>query len=186
MMRLSPSLDRTSSKATSAFLSRPVSQMRELERDLPSDESSCTRLAVIGRGRLGMALAAGVGEGRRRSGRRRAEVIGPLGHGADGAGAEAVLLCVPDKQIATAASAIAPGPAVGHCSGATGLDPLAPHEALSLNPLRTVTRDGASLAGAGAAIAGSTPRALALAGELAASLGMRAVEVADGDRAAYH
>ncbi len=133
-----------------------------------------------------MALAAAFGEARGRSGRRRYEVIGPLGHGADGAGAEAVLLCVPDKQIATAASAIAPGAAVGHCSGATGLDPLAPHEAFSLHPLMTVTRDGASFAGAGAAIAGSTPRALVLAGELAASLGMRAVEVADGDRAAYH
>src|ERR1019366_3929217 len=103
MTRPSPSRGRTSSKATNAFLSRPVSQMRELERDLPSDESSCTRLAVIGRGRLGMALAAAFGEARSRSGRRRYEVIGPLGHGADGAGAEAVLLCVPDKQIATAA-----------------------------------------------------------------------------------
>jgi len=143
---------------------------------------------VIGRGRLGTALAEALREARDLSGRRRYEVIGPLGHGADGAGAgaDAVLLCVPDKQIATAASAIVPGPAVGHCSGATGLDPLAPHEAFSLHPLMTVTRDGANFAGAGAAIAGSTPRALALAGELAASLGMRAVEVADADRAAYH
>ena len=35
-------------------------------------------------------------------------------------------------------------------------------------------------------MAGSTPRALALAQELAAGLGMRAVEIADRDRAAYH
>ena len=160
--------------------------MRELERDLPSDEPSCKRLAVIGRGRLGPALAAALGKARDRSGRRRYEVLGPLGRGADGTGADAVLLCVPDQQIATAASAIMPGPAVGHCSGATGLDPLAPHEAFSLHPLMTVTPDGASFAGAGAAIAGSTPLALALAGELAAALGMRAVEVADADRPAYH
>jgi predicted short-subunit dehydrogenase-like oxidoreductase (DUF2520 family) len=41
-------------------------------------------------------------------------------------------------------------------------------------------------AGAGAAVAGSTPRALAIAHQLAARLGMRAVAVADEDRAAYH
>ena len=41
-------------------------------------------------------------------------------------------------------------------------------------------------AGAGAAVAGSTPRALAIARELAARLGMRAATVADEDRAAYH
>jgi predicted short-subunit dehydrogenase-like oxidoreductase (DUF2520 family) len=141
---------------------------------------------VIGRGRLGTALAAAFGEARNRDGRGLYQLIGPLGRGADAAGADAVLLCVPDNQIATAASAIVPGPVVGHCSGTTGLDPLAPHEAFSLHPLMTVTRHGASFDGAGAAIAGSTPRALALAGELASSLGMRAVEVADADRATYH
>ncbi len=50
----------------------------------------------------------------------------------------------------------------------------------------TVTAQGASFAGAGAAIAGSTPRALRLAADLAEALGMRAVEVADPDRTAYH
>jgi predicted short-subunit dehydrogenase-like oxidoreductase (DUF2520 family) len=35
-------------------------------------------------------------------------------------------------------------------------------------------------------VAGSTPRALAVAHELAARLGMRATTVADDDRAAYH
>jgi predicted short-subunit dehydrogenase-like oxidoreductase (DUF2520 family) len=39
---------------------------------------------------------------------------------------------------------------------------------------------------AGAAIAGSTARATALAAGLASALGMRAVVVADQDRAAYH
>ena len=50
----------------------------------------------------------------------------------------------------------------------------------------TVTRDGARFAGAGAAVAGSTPRALAVAHQLADALGMNAVEIADADRAAYH
>ena len=62
---------------------------------------------------------------------------------------------------------------VGHCSGATGLDVLAGHEAFALHPLMTVPAQAASrvFAGAGAAVAGSTPRALALAEELAARLG---------------
>ena len=51
----------------------------------------------------------------------------------------------------------------------------------------TVPAGGAAVfAGAGAAIAGSTPRALAVAQALAGRLGMRATTVADADRAAYH
>jgi predicted short-subunit dehydrogenase-like oxidoreductase (DUF2520 family) len=114
------------------------------------------------------------------------EIDGPLGRGADGSGADAVLLCVPDAEIAAAASAIAPGRLVGHCSGATGLEPLSPHEAFSLHPLMTVTEGGASFLGAGAAVDGSTARALALARELATALGMLPVQIPDGDRAAYH
>ena len=175
--------------------------MRELERDPPSDAparpgnatrhpsdaparaGSATRrdkhLSIIGRGRLGYALSAALRDA-------GYEVDGPLGRGADGAGADAVLLCVPDAEIAAAADLLAPGRRVGHCSGATGLEPLAPHEAFSLHPLMTVTHGGASLLGAGAAIAGSTPEALALAAELAAAVGMHPVQVADQDRATYH
>jgi predicted short-subunit dehydrogenase-like oxidoreductase (DUF2520 family) len=153
--------------------------MRELERDLTSNTPPNARLAIVGRGRVGTALAAALGHA-------GYDIAGPLGRGANGVGADAVLLCVPDGEIARAAATIAPGPLVGHCSGATGLRELAPHEAFSLHPLMTVTTGGADFAGAGAAIAGSTPRAVALAGALAAGLGMRAVEIADEDRAAYH
>lgn len=114
------------------------------------------------------------------------EIDGPLGRGADGAGADAVLLCVPDGEIARARVHITPGLLVGHCSGATSLAPLAPHEAFSVHPLMTVTAEGADFAGAGGAVAGSTPRALALATELAQAMGMRPVEIAEGDRPAYH
>jgi predicted short-subunit dehydrogenase-like oxidoreductase (DUF2520 family) len=114
------------------------------------------------------------------------EVDGPHGRGARGADADAVLLCVPDGQIADAVARITPGPLVGHCSGATGLDVLASHEAFSLHPLMTVTSEGAEFAGAGAAVAGSTPRGLALAEELARALHMRPVEVSEADRPAYH
>ena len=153
--------------------------MRELERDSLSDDPSCSPLAIIGRGRLGTALAAAL----RDAGQ---PVVGPLGHGADGTGSGAVLLCVPDGEIVHASQLIAPGPLVGHCSGATGLDALAPHEAFSLHPLMTVTPAGARFDGAGAAIAGGTPRALEFARDLASRLRMRSVEIADVDRAAYH
>jgi predicted short-subunit dehydrogenase-like oxidoreductase (DUF2520 family) len=136
-------------------------------------------IAIAGAGRMGTALTAAL----RAAGR---DVQGPLGRGADGRGATLVLLCVPDEQIAAAAAAVAPGPLVGHCSGATGLGVLAPHEALSLHPLMTVPDGTATFAGAGCAIDGSTPRALAVAGALTADLGLRATRVADADRAAYH
>jgi pantoate--beta-alanine ligase len=99
-----------------------------------------------------------------------------------------VLLCVPDAEIAAAAAAIAPGRLVGHCSGATGLDVLSPHEAFSLHPLMTVPAGAPRdvLESAGCAVDGSTPRALELSRALAARLGMRATQVTDRDRAAYH
>ncbi|HKH16512.1 MAG TPA: DUF2520 domain-containing protein [Solirubrobacteraceae bacterium] len=150
--------------------------MRELDR-IHTPLASC---AIVGAGRLGTALSAAL----RATG---LEIDGPLGRGADPDGADAVLLCVPDAQIAAAAAAITPGVPVGHCSGATGLDALAGHEAFGLHPLMTVPAHAEPVfRGAGAAVAGSTPRALAMARELAARLGMRATTVADEDRAAYH
>jgi predicted short-subunit dehydrogenase-like oxidoreductase (DUF2520 family) len=97
-----------------------------------------------------------------------------------------VLLCVPDHEIAAASALVAPGPLVGHCSGATGLDALGQHEGFSLHPLMTVTGEGTNFTDAGAAIAGSTPRALRFARQLADALEMRPAEIADTDRAAYH
>jgi predicted short-subunit dehydrogenase-like oxidoreductase (DUF2520 family) len=131
-------------------------------------------IAIVGDGRLGRALASAL------------RAPAPEGRDYAGAGADVVLLCVPDGQIAAAAAAIAPGPLVGHCSGATGLDVLAPHEAFGLHPLMTVTRAGALFAGAGCAVAGTTPRALDFARRLGLSLGMRPFEIGDEDRVAYH
>lgn len=156
--------------------------MWELERDSSSDTAPCTRLAIVGRGRLGSALASAL----RGGADGRFEIAGPLGRGEPPTGADAVLLCVPDAQIAAAARLIAPGPLVGHCSGATGLDALAPHEGFGFHPLMTVTARGASFAEAGAAIAGSSPRALELARRLAQTLAMLPVEIAEADRPAYH
>lgn len=136
-----------------------------------------TTLSVIGRGRMGTALACALGAPE------------PLPRGSDGGGADVVLLCVPDDQIAAAASLVAPGRLVGHVSGATTLSPLAPHEAFSLHPLMTAAADPArpvAFAGAAAAVAGATPRALQVARALADELGMDAIEIADRHRGAYH
>jgi len=153
--------------------------VRELDRN-PS-ETPPLRCAVIGAGRLGHALTSALrGAG--------LAVEGPLGRGADPE-AEVVVLTVPDAEIEAAAAVLTPGRArfVGHCSGATTLAPLAGHEAFSLHPLMTVPEGGAApFAGAGAAVAGSTPAALHVAQSLADALRMRSVEVADADRAAYH
>jgi predicted short-subunit dehydrogenase-like oxidoreductase (DUF2520 family) len=136
-----------------------------------------SRIAIIGRGRLGTALSAAL----RAAGR---PVDGPLGRGElPSAGAAAVLLCVPDGEIAGVAAMIPSGPLVGHCSGAT---PLAPHCDFSLHPLMTVTDEGARFEGAGGAVAGTTPEALAFAHGLADDLGMNVIEVDDDERAAYH
>ncbi|WP_236262282.1 DUF2520 domain-containing protein [Conexibacter woesei] len=116
-------------------------------------------------------------------------VDGPLGRDGDVGDADLVLLCVPDAEIAAAAAAVEPRPGrlVGHCSGATTLAPLAPHEAFSLHPLMTVPADGAApFAGAAAATAGSTARAARVATALAVRIGLAPVTVADDDRAAYH
>ncbi len=137
------------------------------------------RCAIIGRGRLGTALAAALSEA-------GLAVDGPLGRGADPRNVDVVLLCVPDAEITAAASAVTHDAIVGHCSGATGLDVLAPHEALGLHPLMTVSPDGAHFNGAACAVAGSTDRALATAGALASLLGMTATVIEDEDRAAYH
>jgi predicted short-subunit dehydrogenase-like oxidoreductase (DUF2520 family) len=141
------------------------------------------RCAVIGAGRVGTALAAAL----RAAG---IAVDGPLGRGAAPDPEAVVVLCVPDAQIAVAAAALSPGRLVGHVSGATTLAPLAAagHEAFSLHPLMTVPAGAgaAQLAGAPAAIAGATDRALATARALAEAVGMSPFAVADEDRAAYH
>jgi predicted short-subunit dehydrogenase-like oxidoreductase (DUF2520 family) len=149
--------------------------MRELDRI--ASESTLERCAIVGAGRLGHALAAAL----RAAG---VEVEGPLGRGARPE-APVVLLTVPDGEIRTAAEAIS-AELIGHCSGATTLEVFGDREGFSLHPLMTVTEGGASFAGAGCAVAGTSDRALEVARGLATALRMTAVEVPDEDRAAYH
>jgi predicted short-subunit dehydrogenase-like oxidoreductase (DUF2520 family) len=129
---------------------------------------------VIGRGRVGSALGA----------RLRERGVELREHDAD-----LVLLCVPDRAIAEVAAAIEPGPWVAHVSGATPLAALDPHERrFSMHPLQTFTLDRGpeQLDGAWAAVSAETDEARARGHELAATLGLRPFDVADGARVLYH
>lgn len=146
----------------------------------PTDDTcDCQQLAIVGNGRLGSAIA-------RTLGRPTPYGRGFEGLADDGRPYEFVLLCVPDTEIGAAAAAIVPGPIIGHCSGASGLEPLGPREGFSLHPLMTVTTAGADFTGAGAAIDATSERALGYANALAGRLGMKAFRVLPEDRAAYH
>ncbi len=139
------------------------------------------RVAVIGKGRLGSAVARGLSSA-------GVPVSGPLGRGGTGDAAAIVLLCVPDREIANAAAMVPAGPLVGHCSGLFGPSAVGPPhvERFGFHPLMTVTHEGADFRGAAAAIAGSTPRALDAARWLALALSMEPIVIADENRAAYH
>jgi predicted short-subunit dehydrogenase-like oxidoreductase (DUF2520 family) len=130
---------------------------------------------VIGSGRVGSAVAARL--------RERGIAVG-------GDDPDAVLLCVPDTAIADVSRCLTPGRAwVGHVSGATPLAALEPHERrFSLHPLQTFDRSGdpAQFDGVWAAITGETAEAVAVAREVAETLGLQPFELADSDRTLYH
>lgn len=168
--------------------------MRELERDSIADDPPCPpssgraprTLAIVGAGRLGTELGAALRDASLKLPEGPWHVTGPHGRGYTGTGAAAVLLCVPDREISSAAALISPGRLVGHCSGACGLEVLEPHEAFSVHPLMTVVPGRTSFADVGAAVAGSSPRALTFAGCLAEVLEMHPTAIPDDARAAYH
>src|SRR3954454_18833322 len=148
--------------------------MRELDPKSPHPLPACT---VVGAGRLGTVLAEALSTG---PALRRGEAVP--------AATEIVLLTVPDGRIAEVAHTIPTGPLLRHCSGASGLDVFDGREGFSLHPLMSVPTGStpAVLRGAGAAIDGSSERALTVAGTLATALGMRATHVKPEDRGANH
>lgn len=148
-----------------------------------TSSSSRPAVGVVGAGRLGVSLCRALKAA-------SWSVDGPAGRGEVPSG-EVILLCVPDAEIPAAAEIVTgAAPFVGHTSGATGLSALAPAgvEALGLHPLQTfIGAEGPeAFVGAGCAVAGSSPRALELAEELARTLGMEPFEIDDEGRAAYH
>ena len=137
-----------------------------------------TTIAVIGAGRLGGVLARAL----RTAGY---SVLGPLRRDQSMPSADIALLCVPDAAIPAVAFVARPHVRlVGHVSGATPLDDVD----FSLHPLQTFTGSETPdvFHGIGAAIAGRTPEALAIADQLARALGADPFPVGDAHRASYH
>jgi predicted short-subunit dehydrogenase-like oxidoreductase (DUF2520 family) len=130
---------------------------------------------VIGRGRVGSAVAARLEE---------------RGVALRDDGAELVLLCVPDAVIRDVARDLVPGPGwIAHVSGGTPLAALEPHELrFGLHPLQTFTRARGpeQLDGAFAAVTAETPEARERGFELARLLGLKPFELAEDARPLYH
>jgi predicted short-subunit dehydrogenase-like oxidoreductase (DUF2520 family) len=130
---------------------------------------------VIGRGRVGSAVAARLEE---------------RGVALRDDGVELVLLCVPDAVIRDVARDLVPGPGwIAHVSGGTPLAALDPHQRrFGLHPLQTFThaRGPEQLDGAFAAVTAETPEARERGYELARLLGLKPFELADDARPLYH
>jgi predicted short-subunit dehydrogenase-like oxidoreductase (DUF2520 family) len=131
-------------------------------------------IRVIGRGRVGSAIAS------------RLDERGLLARDDQ---AELVLLCVPDTAIESAAQSIAQGPWIAHVSGATPLAALNPHSRrFGLHPLQTFTRrrGAEQLDGAWAAITSDSAEGCRYGFWLAERLALRPFEIRDESRTLYH
>ncbi len=137
-------------------------------------------ICVVGRGRVGAALAA-----------RLAERVPTrtTGRELECADADLVLLCIPDRAVPGAAARVPVGPWIAHTSGATTLAALTTHRRrFSVHPLQTFTeaRGPEQLDGAWAAVTGEGAAALEAGFELARLLGLEPFALADADRPLYH
>jgi len=131
-------------------------------------------IQIVGRGRVGSAIAARLHE-------RGVSVLE--------AGAELVLLCVPDRAIAEVARSVEPGPWIAHTSGANPLSALDPHERrFGLHPLQTFVAGGsaAQLDGSYGAVTAETDEGRAHGFALAETLGLEPFALADEARPLYH
>ena len=142
-------------------------------------------IRIIGPGRAGTSLAVALSA-------RGWAFAGYLGRHDDLSGAargvDVLVIATPDDAIAEVAAAVTPEPGttVVHLSGSLGLEALAPHpRRAAVHPLVPLPNAevGAARLGSGVtfAIAGAPA-----ARDIVAALAGRVVEVADGDRAAYH
>ena len=132
------------------------------------------RIRIVGRGRVGGAIAARLRD---------------RGVDLESDRPELVVLCVPDAAIRSTAAGIAAGPWIAHVSGATPLEALAPHVSrFGSHPLQTfTTRRGAEqLDGAWAAVTAETEDARLCGHWLARELGLRGFDLPDRSRALYH
>jgi predicted short-subunit dehydrogenase-like oxidoreductase (DUF2520 family) len=142
-------------------------------------------IRIIGPGRAGTSLAAALSA-------RGWDVVGFLGRRQDlvdaAHGVDVLVIATPDDAVAAVAAAVEPDAhtTVMHLSGSLGLDALAPHPVRAalhpLVPLPNAEVGAARLCGGATFAVAGAP----VARQMVESLGGRVVDVADGDRAAYH
>ena len=144
-----------------------------------------TTVRIIGHGRAGTSFATAFGAA-------GVEVRGLLGRADDvfsaAADVDVLLLAVPDQAVVDVAWAVSPvpGTVVAYCSGALGLEVLAPHERVAaLHPLVTLPdpATGAERLGSGGYFAVAGDQAIV---DLVHALGGKALVIPAQARAAYH
>jgi predicted short-subunit dehydrogenase-like oxidoreductase (DUF2520 family) len=138
-------------------------------------------VCVVGHGRVGSAFASRLLE--------RGIDVRVTGRELGCLDADLVLVCVPDRAIASVAANVVPGPWVAHASGAAQLNALDPHRRrFSVHPLQTIVhkRGPEQLDGAFAAVTAENEEALAAGLALANLLGLKPFELQDSKRPLYH
>jgi predicted short-subunit dehydrogenase-like oxidoreductase (DUF2520 family) len=131
-------------------------------------------IEVVGRGRVGAALAARLATSRLVAPERAPDLV---------------VLCVPDSAIADVARSRPVGPWIAHVSGGTPLSALDPHvRRFGVHPLQTfvLSRGPEQFDGAWAATSGESDEARARARWLAETLSLRPFDLAEPARAVYH
>ncbi|TML91007.1 MAG: pantoate--beta-alanine ligase [Actinobacteria bacterium] len=157
---------------------------------MQTNSEQAKSLRVIGPGRAGTSLARALAEAGWR-------VLPPLGRGddvraaacdVDGEGVDLLVIATPDGTIGAVAAAVEPvdRTVVAHLAGSVGLDVLLPHRRRAvIHPLVGLpdadTGARALRGGAWFAVTGDE-----LAHRVVHDLGGRSLQVADGDRVAYH
>ena len=144
-------------------------------------------IRIIGPGRAGTSLAAALsarGLGRSPASLGRHDDVSGAARGVD-----VLVIATPDDAVAEVAAAVVPveGTTVVHLSGSLGLDALAPHPRAGRGaPARAAAQRRGRC---GPPVLGGDLRRRRRPGrprDIVECLGGRMVEVADGDRAAYH
>ncbi|MFO1539195.1 MAG: Rossmann-like and DUF2520 domain-containing protein [Chloroflexota bacterium] len=174
----------------------------------PGDPSGLPRIAVVGAGRVGLALAIAIDRagwpvtavatrdpGRAAELRARVPSAAERHLAALPDAADLILVTVPDDAIAEVASRVRlyAGQGIAHTSGALPAEVLAPARGAGaalasfhpLVPFAETDRAVASLRGATVALEGDPPL-VALLADVATALGAQPVRLPPGGKAAYH
>jgi len=170
-----------------------------------SDRRARQPIVIVGFGRMGGALGVGLHRAgwkvsafpRSAESLRRAANVGvPIADQEAFREAGLCLLAVPDAAVREAARSVLPdlgaSTALVHCAGALSLGAFGDepevlsHPRGSFHPLVAVSDPRDDLSGHTAALSATTPKLMAVLRKMAADLQLRAIEVPEANRAAYH